>query len=479
MNSTQRVLLALGAASLAFLGCSKIAPLTAPAVKSGTADFSRFAAMGTSVTAGFESAGLVDHHQTHGFPYLFAQQVRTAFTIPSVSPDGIPPLLQVVSFSPLIVSNQGRTQGSPTNFAQPTAYNNMGVPGALLFDAADTSGYASNPMFSIIQRGRGSIVDQVASLNPTFISFEYGANEVLGPATEGGTIPVMDAGTYGAILSATLDSIQTDCPNAKIAILNIPDVTSIPYVTTFPPVTLDTLGNPVPLIGKESGSAAPLSPSDYVLLNAADSLAVGTGFPTNAISYVSGVPGNGRPLGNDQVLSTVEATAISATVDGYNNAIEIAVANSKVGMAIVDLHGLLKQAATTGIKIQGSTYTNAYITGGFFSLDGVHPTDLGYGVICNQMIASVNQTFGSNIQPVNLAQAASATSSEAHPASAGKRLLPWIRGSDHMLASILPSRAQLNAALARVGPPAPARLAAPARHVAPGAASRVIRGGVR
>lgn len=451
MNSTQRLVLALGAASLALAGCSKIGALTAPPVKSGTANFSTFAAMGTSLSAGQESAGLVVTHQTHGFTYLFAQQVGATYTIPSMSADGIPPLLQLVSLNPLIISNQGRTLGAPTNIAQPSAYNDMGVPGALLADATDSTLYdspsAEHPdvtMFNLIQRNRGNLDDQVASLNPTFISFEYGANEVLGPATLGGVIPPMDAATYAGLLDLTLTDLHAKCPNAKIAICNIPDVVDVPFITTFPPVVLDASGNPVliggvpiPLIGSESGSPAPLGLGDYVLLSAADSMAIGTGFPIGTFSYVSGAPGNGRPLTNDEVLSSVEATAISATVDGYNNAIALEAENR--GLAVVDFHSLLMQAATTGIKIQGTAYTNEYITGGFFSLDGVHPTDLGYGVLCNAMIDAVDRTFGSDIQHVNLATAASASSSRARP-TMNRRLLPDIIGSSKMLAPIQPAK---------------------------------------
>ena len=451
MNSTRRILLALGAASLALAGCSKISPLAPPALKSGSATFSTYVAMGTSISSGYESGGLVDRHQTQSFPYLFARQVGSPFTIPSINNDGIPPLLQVVSLSPLVVSNAGRTLGSPTNFAQTSAYSNMAIPGAILADVTDSVYYdtptAVHPnitMFNIIQRNRGNIIAQVASLAPTFISFEYGANEVLGPASQGSGVPGLTAAQFGGLLDLTLTGLQGLCPNAKLAIVNVPDVTTIPFVTTFPPFVLDANGNPVivggaplTLIGSEGGSAAPLSPSDYVLLSAASSLAAGDGFPIGTFSYLTGAPGTGNPLPNSMVLSTVEATAISATVEGYNTAIADEAALR--GMALVDLHGLLQQAATTGVTFQGSLYTSAYITGGLFSLDGVHPTDLAHGLICNMMIDAVNRTYGSNIQHVNLALSATGSASRVQRV-AGGRVMPDIRGSDRMFETIFPWR---------------------------------------
>ena len=448
MMSARRFVSLLVIAAALIVGCGKIAALQAPAFRSGSADFSVVAAMGTSISAGFESGGLVVTHQQRSFPYLFARQVHVAsFTIPSISPDGIPPLLQILSLSPLIVSNVGRVLGSPTNLTQPSAYHNMGIPGAVVFDVADSSAYhsAPNPVgrtnftyFDLIQRRRGTILTQVASLSPTFVSFEYGVNEALGPAIAGGTIPVLPAATFAVLLHGTLDALEA-VTSAKFAIANVPDVTTIPFVTTFPPAgALDGSGNPTPtlLIGSEGGGTGPLGYGDYVLLSAADSLAAGTGFPVGTFSYLTGAAGNGRPLPNSMVLSSTEAAAISSTVNAYNNT--IAAEAAARGMALVDFHGLLQQAATTGIHYQGTTYTSAYITGGLFSLDGIHPNDLAQGLVCNAMIASVNQTFGSNLPPVNLSAAATLSSSRAKPA--GARVWPWLERGEALVDRLLPGR---------------------------------------
>src|SRR5262245_13480784 len=108
---------ALAAAlAVALASCGEIEPLKAPG--SGTVTFSTTAAMGTSITAGTQSGGLVVHHQTHSYAALFARQAgATAFTEPTVSADGLPPLLEIKSLSPLIINNTGRTPGTPTNFA--------------------------------------------------------------------------------------------------------------------------------------------------------------------------------------------------------------------------------------------------------------------------------------------------------------------------------------------------------------------------
>src|SRR5207244_11375254 len=76
MKSARRLVLLAATAAVLIAGCGKIAALVAPGFKSGSADFSVYAAMGTSISAGYESGGLVVTHQQRSFPWLFAHQVH-------------------------------------------------------------------------------------------------------------------------------------------------------------------------------------------------------------------------------------------------------------------------------------------------------------------------------------------------------------------------------------------------------------------
>jgi hypothetical protein len=432
----------LGAlAAVVLAGCGEIDPITAPHAGAGNANFSTYAAMGTSITAGWQSGGLVDYHQVHSYAALFARQAGSStFTEPTVSPDGLPPLLRIVSLNPLIISNVGRTNGTPTNALQPTAYHDMGVPGALLLDAADSTYYYSGLprstfWFELIVRHRGTILSEVASLSPTFVSLEYGANEVLGPATSGSGTAAVSPAVFQAILHGTLGGVQAFLPNAKLAVFTVPNVPTIPYFTTFPPYTVDlATGAPVALIGP---GGTPLVAGDYVLLNAGQDMAGGKGFPVGAYNYVNpSTPGNGQPLDDAEVLSTTEAASITAAVDGYNAAIRAEAA--LIGAAVVDLHGLLQTAATVGLPYQGTLYNADYITGGLFSLDGVHPNDLAHGFIANAMIDAVNATYGSSIPRVDLSQAATITASRLRPELGEKPRYPVIEGGESYYRAMFP-----------------------------------------
>src|SRR5262245_45774844 len=159
MRSSKRTRIGLGIALVALLAgcegpCEKIASIDGPKLSANGVDLSTYVAVGTSLSAGTQSDGLVDRHQVHSFPSIFARQIgktvqidgQGTFAIPTANQDGFPkPLLEIKSYSPLIISRAGRTGGVPTNGSQNFAYHNMGIPGALLFDLVDSSFYHSAP----------------------------------------------------------------------------------------------------------------------------------------------------------------------------------------------------------------------------------------------------------------------------------------------------------------------------------------------
>ncbi|HUF78041.1 MAG TPA: hypothetical protein VMR44_03895, partial [Thermoanaerobaculia bacterium] len=71
------------------------------------------------------------------------------------------------------------------------------------------------------------------------------------------------------------------------------------------------------------------------------------------------------------------------------------------GSSLADINALLRQAAGPGFNIGGITFTEDYITGGSFSLDGVHPSPLGYAVAADEFVRSINETYGASIPPVD------------------------------------------------------------------------------
>jgi hypothetical protein len=408
-------------------GCAKIRPITAPSPERGRADYGIYVAVGTNFTAGFQSGGLAQRHQVNSYANLFAMQAGVPrFTYPAVNLGGWPPLLRVRSFQPLVLDSAGVRGAFINPLESPparldSAYSNMAIPGALLADVNDpflnyNPGLGRDVSFFFhIARQQGrtfplSILQLVRNEHPTFVSFEYGLNELMGPAIRGSGTPVLPGGAWAGLLHVTLDSLDINCPNAKKLIVNVFDVTKTPFFHTLPPVELDGAGRPTAkfLLG--------VSPGDLVTLTANDSLEAGVGYAVGDTSYLSGipVPGTGRPLPGTFVLDPTEVASIRATTDQYNAA--VAAEAAARGYALLDVHEMLDDFAASGVRIGGVTYTTAYLTGGLFSVDGLHPTDLFHGLVCNEMIRVVNSKFGSRIPPLDLTRVMTSTSSSLAPA---------------------------------------------------------------
>lgn len=448
MKSLLRILPVLAVA--AFLAgcegpCQKTDILAGPDRTNGSADFSVVGALGANLSAGFQSGGVASRHQLRSFPALFAQHVgmtavatgQAGFTFNGINNDGysdILPghcLLAIQSLSPLVISNAGRTPGAPENSAQAADFHNLAVPGLLAADLVDSTLYTVDPnpvrgagydkyYFNTMLRGRGLPVQQMARRAPTFFTFEFGTSEVLG-AVKAGSAGVFPSASYVLAVRSALNSLHAALPNAKAAVFNVPNVTRLPYCTTFPAVTMSTITNtPVALIGPNG----PLSPTDLVLLSAQGSLVTGRGFPVGAVNYLNpAAPGNGLPLLDSDVLSDNEQDAIRLAVFNMNAALDSITAN-RPWTAKVDLNALYDDFTTNGFKLGATEYTTDFVTGGLFSLDGLLPNDLTHAIICNQMIDAVNAQFGATIPRLNVANYGTATSSSLTPVADGASVLP-------------------------------------------------------
>jgi lysophospholipase L1-like esterase len=386
-------------ASLSMLAL--LLPLAASAqVDTGEANFTRYYAIGDSLTAGFSSGGLVATVQATSYPALIFRQATastTGFEQPLVTTPGIPALLELRSLAPLVIAPvAGR--GNPANLTLQRPYNNLAVPGADVHDVVATVTDGGG-LHDLILRGFGTQLQQALSRQPTFATIWVGNNDVLSAATSGRVIEgvtLTSVASFDADFRTIVSALSG--AGARLAIANIPNVTSIPFVTTIAPVVVNPAtsqpvlvnGNPVPLIGP-NGLLRP--GVDRVLLTAAAELSQGRGIPTQ-------LGGSGQPLSDAVVLSGEEIATIQARIQDFNNIIRSVA--QQAGAAFVDMNAVLTTLSTRGISVGGVTFSTAFLTGGIFSYDGVHPTQFGYAFIANEFIEAINERFNGDIPPVDL-----------------------------------------------------------------------------
>ena len=381
-----RLRILAGALALALL-----LPLAAFAVDTGSADFARYVAVGDSLTAGFMSGGLSQVAQRNSYPYLIYRQATgktTGFEQPTVSAPGIPAQLELRSLSPLVIAPKAGS-GAPTNLNLARPYDNLAVPGSRVHDVVATV-TDNGGLHDLILRRQGTALQQAVALHPTFATVWIGNNDALAAATSGRVIEgvtLTPAAAFEADYRTIVNTLTA--AGAKLALATIPDVTSIPFVTTIANFITLPSGTRVPLIGPNG----PLGANDRVLLTAQAELAQGKGLPP-------GIPGSNGPLSDSSVLDAGEVATITARVAAYNTVIR-AVAQEK-GAALVDVNTQFNAVAQSGLPIGGLVFTSSFLTGGLFSYDGVHPTAIGYAYVANLFIAAINDKYNGRIPLVNL-----------------------------------------------------------------------------
>jgi lysophospholipase L1-like esterase len=408
-----------------------LATSAALAQDTGTADLTKYVALGDSLTAGISNGGLEARGQVLSYPAILHFQTGAGATFEQalILEPGLPTQLQLFSLTPLIIApGLGMVEfpdltavppdpGSFINVFLSRPYDNLGIPGANLDEALNTlcDEFDGNPFYCVILRNPEcepllsdpvggqclpdnegtSSVEQGLSLSPTFISVWLGSNDVLGAATsglviEGETITPLDS--FTADYQQLMAMLTASGPGLVLA--NVPDVTSIPFTTTIPPFVVDpATGQPVGLLAETSTGIRQLTAADLVLLSASEALAAGDGIPPL-------LGGSGFPLTNDLVLDVDEIAIIDQRILDFNDVILSAA--QAAGAAHVDVFSLLRGLNATGVDLGGIQYTTDFLSGGIFSYDGVHPTSFGYALIAQEFVDAINETFGGSIPSIDL-----------------------------------------------------------------------------
>lgn len=423
-------------ASFLFHGCKDYNDLELEP-NSGNADFSQVVAVGNSLTAGYQSDALYRTAQRYSFPNLVAGQMETVqqFNQPLISNPGI-------SLGNGRLELDGTTDlTDPTNTPTPSdqtgslledevspPYNNLGVPGALLADflGEDLPGQPysdrrqANPFFDLILNGASTQLEQLSSMDPSFILFWLGNNEVLGYVTSGGNTPYVPANSFQQLYGGSMQALAQT--GADAVLFNVPNVTSIPYVFLVNAALFDngtisinqnnnwalvTPQGEVPIWVEQTDPGNPGVVQDTVMMNAPSAQQPGGFFLLHAQAQLGELFGSGvgttpdNPIPHNLVLDNGEATQAIQLVAQYNQVI-----NSLAGsndFPVVDINAAFSNIVENGgITKDGITLTPT--PGSLFSLDGVHPSNRGHGIVANMTIDVINDTYNANMPSIDISE---------------------------------------------------------------------------
>lgn len=432
-------MLIAGLAALSLNACKPHLDTDAPSA--GSLDVSRYVAVGNSLTAGFSDGTLYRSGQENSYPNMLAKQFRTIgggeFKTPYLIGDkGFPILKRVLStvvpctggaaaITPVLEDSTGLASSNAVNATSIAAggpYNNTGVPRIRAIDYL-IPGYGSlNPYAKRFFQNLAtapSPLEEINRANATFFTAWIGNNDVLLYATSGG----VGKGSNGSftddnsisavpIFSVAVDSVlnRMTKSGAKGAVMNIPDVTAVPYFTTVPVnglvltsaqaagltaayagtgitftagnnnfVIEDTL---VPVIKRRL-----IRPDEYILLT----------IPQDSIRC--GGWGSQKPIPSSYVLDYRETENVRVATTTFNSILQSA-AEAR-GLAYVDMNSYLK-TLQTGIMFNATVFNSVFVRGGAFSLDGIHLTPRGYALAANHMIRTINTYYSASIPQVDV-----------------------------------------------------------------------------
>src|SRR6218665_2483892 len=474
-------------------------------VTSGEANFSKYVSLGNSLTSGYRDGALYIDGQNESYPSMVAQQMQLAgggeFKQPLMADNNGGLILTTANGNVQIADTKriitAFSAGSPiidfanknvagtvvnTEFAGP--FNKIGVPGAKVSHLL-APGYGkiqgilaktANPYFvRFASSPTTSVIQDFLVQKPTFFTLWIGNNDALLYALAGADDSVetlTPTANFQQYYNLLVSQIKTS--GAKGVIANIPNVTTIPSLTTVPynpltaallgkgdvnvgNATIDQLnsslygplnqiltafgagdrikplsktstnpllifdenladmsnqitgaalqsGNPTlialaPYLGATYGRARQAKSTDLIPLTTSGAIGTAATLPPGIPASLA-ARGVAYPFEDRYILTSTEATAIDTAINSYN--VVIKAAADTEGYAFVDANAKMNELnSASGIQWDGVKYNAKFVSGGAFSLDGVHLTRRGYAIIANEFLKAINTKYKSNLPMIS------------------------------------------------------------------------------
>lgn len=418
--------------------------LDEPNYTSGQADFSRYVAVGNSFTAGYMDGGLHRRGQEQSIPALISSRLSLAgggeFRQPLL-PEG-----NGISFMPfggfsgvLKLENKINCAGQPdigsvrlTGNQSDLAwignqgpFNNMGVPEAKSFNLYSQyfgkGGATGSPYYFRFASDTGgasglssTVLGDAMKINPTFFTLWIGTNDVFMYAVYGGTgsasgvqlLDITPEDTFNFAVDKIVNAMTGN--GAKGVLANIPDIADVPYFSSIPynglilnaqqAAALNAVSPPGITFQAGANPFVVYNPGGSTIRQAVEGDRLLLSIPQDSLRCGAwGTPQ--KPIPATYVLDATESENVRAATLKFNAKIR-AKATEK-NLAFVDAYNFFK-TVDAGFVFNGVTLNADYLSGGFYSIDGIYPNGKGYALIANEFIRAINSRYKSNLPEVDV-----------------------------------------------------------------------------
>jgi hypothetical protein len=357
--------------------------------------------MGTSNSMGVQSAGIFAAGQKAAWPAQLATRAGAQFSLPLIQNPGCPPPLLaplatdvalVGAFAAfgaggdLVTSVMNTCMPLVTGITLPT--NNVAISGAkahsALYSTPESEEAISAQRGELYSRVLPSGKTQVTAMlmqNPTFVSVELAANEVL-PASTGRLSAMTPYADWQTDFDKIIDSVKTT--GARAVLVGLPD-----NAANFPSIRrareffnqwpyLLTLGITV--------STNCYYSSNYIFI---------PGYILTLLSQTPTTATCADVAGEvDYVITASDMTAINDRMSQMNaHILSKATENGYAFFKLGALYDLSKSSLNMyDVLFSGTPF------GANFSLDGVHPSAQGQAILANAAVQSINSRYKLGIQ---------------------------------------------------------------------------------
>lgn len=346
----------------------------------------------------------------------------------------------------LLANGYGNAAGLPAGLANPYFVRMASSPNASVLEDA----MAANPSFFTLWIGSNDVLgyatsggDGTSEITPIALFGQAMQGLIGGMASTGaqgivGNVPNVLHGAY--FTSVPYNSLDPSNPdfgplipqlnetfaqlNAAYAFLGVPERSIVFSETEASAIVIhdETLADisaqltgvligggldpgTATILGNQFGQSRQANDSDLTLLNS--STVIGTlnmeylaqlmamGVPQELAGQLS-VYGITYPMPDNYVLVDAEQTEITDATNQFNAS--IAQLTAAMGLTLFDASSLMDEIAANGYSSNGLTLTTDFPFGGIFSLDGIHLTARGNGIVANEMMMLIDEVYGSNFE---------------------------------------------------------------------------------